>query len=77
MQNMNEPWLPKVVLYWDFMSGSKGWPSDLCLIMSQLGMVTPSMDLPAYDLDTMQSFIKEKSRFEWKIEAHAKPKLRT
>ena len=75
IQKMDESHLPKVVLYWDFMSRKNCWVSDLTNVMKKLGMVLPDMTLQSYDLEDMRKTAHTIARLEWKDDAFSKLKL--
>ena len=64
VQGMEEERLPKVILNWDFVSGSKGWLADMTNVTTKVGLDAPDMDVLQYDLDNLKTWLHEVSRLE-------------
>ena len=61
---MEDDRLPKMVLQWDIVNGSKGWINDVADIASELHLPPPNVSL-AYDLDTARANLHSKARQDW------------
>ncbi len=77
---MEETRLPKKVLRWDILIGSKGWMRDVIDICKELDIpspVGPMQSLYVYDTEPLMRRALVKNREEWMLAANGMPKLCT